>query len=72
MGLPLDDPQFWCVTAGAAGAVWMLVKPFLGRPAASTGGPCGGCSAAGGCRTHAPDGAPDEAGERLVVLRGGR
>jgi hypothetical protein len=69
MGFPLDDPQFWCVTAGTAGAVWMLVRPFLGRPAAPDGGSCAGCSASGGGCKPQPERAE---GERLVVLRGGR
>lgn len=42
MGFPLGDWQFWTVTACAAGAVWMLIQPFLGRGEAPPG-PCASC-----------------------------
>lgn len=42
MGFPLTDWQFWGVTACAMGAVWLLVKPFVGRGQAPPG-PCSSC-----------------------------
>lgn len=42
MGFPLGDWQFWTVTACALGAVWMLVKPFVGRNQAPPE-PCASC-----------------------------
>ena len=69
MAFPVGDWQFWCVTASAVGAVWLLVKPFLGR-APQAGGGCAGCSVAGGrCK---PLRTAERDGDRLVVLRGGR
>ena len=69
MAFPFGDWQFWTVTAAAAGAVWVLVRPFLARTPDAAPGPCGSCPSAsgGGCGTAAP-----ERRERLVVLRGGR
>lgn len=42
MGFLLGDWQFWTVTACAAGAVWMLIKPFAGR-GTTPAGPCASC-----------------------------
>ncbi len=43
MDFPLYDWQFWSVTACAVGAVWMLVRPFLGRSGSPTTGACASC-----------------------------
>lgn len=43
MGFPLADWQFWSVTACAVGAVWLLVKPFLGRGGSPAAGACASC-----------------------------
>lgn len=62
MSFPFADWQFWAVTASAAGAVWMLVRPFLGGKAGGPADPCAGCPAAAAgpaCRGG---------GERLVAL----
>lgn len=66
MTFPIDDWQFWSVTAATAGALWLLVKPFLGRES-QPAGPCPSCpqSEGGRCASH-------EARERLVVLGGDR
>ncbi len=40
--LPLDDWQFWVVTALAASAVWIVVAPLLPRKRKKPG-PCPGC-----------------------------
>jgi hypothetical protein len=64
MNFPIADWQFWTVTVGAAGAVWMLVRPFVGRT--------GGGRAAGSCsQCGAAAGAPCQGGsrsDRLVSL----
>lgn len=46
MTFPLGDWQFWAVTASAAGAVWMLVRPFLGARAGDAEDPCRRCTVA--------------------------
>ncbi len=45
MPLPLDQWQFYVVTAVALAGVWALLRPFLrrGRSGASSAG-CGGCA----------------------------
>lgn len=42
MGLPLGDWQFWTVTACALGALWLLIRPFVGRSKAAPGA-CASC-----------------------------
>jgi hypothetical protein len=42
MDFPLGDWQFWTVTTCAVGAVWLLVKPFVGRSNAPSGS-CSSC-----------------------------
>jgi hypothetical protein len=70
MTFPLTDWQFWFVTLSAAGALWMLVKPFVARSPETRSGACSGCSMASGCSRPAPSSGAEA--ERLVVLRGGR
>ena len=43
MGFPLGDWQFWSVTACALGALWVLVKPFVGRSDRPAAGACASC-----------------------------
>jgi hypothetical protein len=62
MSFPLGDWQFWAVTASAAGAVWMLVRPFLGGGIGDATDPCQRCGVA------AAGAACRGGGERLVVL----
>ncbi len=47
MPQPALDWQFWTVTAAAAVAVWMLVKPFVGSKKKNAASPCSLCTAAG-------------------------
>ena len=42
-GIPLDDWQFWVVTALAASAVWLMVSPLLPRKKKAKGAACPGC-----------------------------
>lgn len=42
-GIPLDDWQFWVVTALAASAVWLVVSPLLPRKKKAKGAACPGC-----------------------------
>jgi hypothetical protein len=64
MSFPFGDWQFWAVTASAAGAVWMLVRPFLGPRAGEAADACQRCGvAAAGAACRGGGG-----GERLVVL----
>ena len=42
-GIPLDDWQFWVVTALAASAVWLVVSPLLPRKRKAKGAACPGC-----------------------------
>ena len=48
MSFPVGDWQFWTVTASAAGAVWLLVRPFLADRRKAPGGSCADCTA-GAC-----------------------
>ena len=41
--VPLDDWQFWVVTALAAGAIWLVVAPLLPKKRKSKGAACPGC-----------------------------
>lgn len=41
--LPLDDWQFWVVSALALGAVWLVVAPILPKRGKSKGAACPGC-----------------------------
>ncbi len=43
MPLPLDQWQFYVVTAVALAGVWALLRPFL-RRSGSGGSGCGGCA----------------------------
>jgi hypothetical protein len=63
MSFPLGDWQFWAVTASAAGAVWMLVRPFLGPRAGEAADSCQRCGVAASGAACRGGG-----GERLVVL----
>jgi hypothetical protein len=65
---PLGDWQFWAVTASAAGAVWVLLRPFLASGERAGGGPCSHCGVAAGAPCQG-GGAPRE---RLVTLGKGR
>ena len=62
MGVPLDDWQFYVVTALALTSLWLVVKPFL--PSHKKRG--------GGC--HACSGGPPAAGRRRIpmTIRGRR
>ena len=42
-GIPLDDWQFWVVTALAASAVWLVVSPLLTRKKKAKCAACPGC-----------------------------
>lgn len=42
-GIPLDDWQFWVVTALAASAVWLVVSPLLPKRKKAKGAACPGC-----------------------------
>ena len=66
MGFPLGDWQFWTVTACAAGAVWMLIQPFLGRGEAPPG-PCASCP-----KSARVEGGGQDGGRGGVVTIGGR
>jgi hypothetical protein len=56
MSFPVGDPQFWCVSASAAAALWVAVRPFLGRPQPKGAGACATCSLAAGGRCAPPAG----------------
>lgn len=58
MSFPLGDWQFWAVTASAAGAAWMLVRPFLADRERPGGEACADCpsGACGAARSRPLDG----------------
>lgn len=69
MSFPLADWQFWVVTVTALGALWALVRPFVGSADSDAGrGACAKCgtSGGGGCG-HAASSEP-----KLVTLGGRR
>ncbi len=47
MGVPLDDWQFYVVTALALVSLWLVVKPFVASRREGGGGG-GGCHSCGG------------------------
>ncbi|MEO8198066.1 MAG: FeoB-associated Cys-rich membrane protein [Thermoanaerobaculia bacterium] len=54
MSLPLADPQFWIVTAVAAGALGLVLRRLFRRPKAGAL-PCAHCPKAGlGSRPDRP------------------
>ena len=70
MSFPVADWQFWVVTATAVGALWALVRPFLGNDGESTAqAPCAKCgtSASGASCGHSGSAEP-----KLVTLGGNR
>jgi hypothetical protein len=71
MSFPFGDWQFWAVTASAAGAMWMLVRPFLGARAGDLVDPCSRCTvaaaAAAGAACRGGGGRTRSAGRRAVA-----
>ena len=44
MPIPLDDWQFWVVTAMCLSGLWLLVRPFIPCAKKGAGGSCPSCS----------------------------
>lgn len=65
MDFPLTDWQFWAVTAGALGAGWAVVRPFVRRRAAKGDAPCANCQ----CASSPPERGDGGGGrDRLVAI----